>query len=325
MSSDLYRTELFSERLNPTVCDVYVYDEISEKAKIQIYHTVQRLLPRPIFDMQSMNMFQSVLNELTFKYGVINDSNIINKPFIQLFREANLSEAESKVFFLMIKASKSEYLVTLDLIELISRHISIFYDKEVSDNINESFNEVFRNNGIGYELINGTLISKDNEVMHSEIVKPSLQYLSQAEYEGANEELLQAFADFKENQFKNAIINANKAFESTLKIIIAKNKWQPIKFIPRSKRKPNAELQKTDLQKAVASDLIETLTQNIKVESFHKNALIGLSSSLQSLASLRNTVGHGQGAVINEVDIRRCEFAIHTAATNILFLIRTYG
>lgn len=325
MKSDFYGSDLFSERLNPIVHDVYVYDDISEKAKIQIYHTVQRLLPRPIFEMRSIDMFQSVLNELTYKYGVINDSQIIKQPFVQLFKEADLSGPENKVFFLMIKASKSEYLVTLDLIELISRHISNFYEKDVSDNINEAFNEVFRKNGIGYELINGVLISKENEIMHSEIVKPSLQYLSQAEYEGANEELLQAFADFKDGHFKNAIINANKAFESTLKIIIEKNGWQPVKFIPRSKKKLNAEPQKTDLQKAVASDLIETLTQNIKVESFQRNAMMGLSNSLQSLASLRNTVGHGQGGVINEVDIRRCEFAIHTAATNILFLIRTYG
>ncbi|QZY88637.1 AbiJ-NTD4 domain-containing protein [Exiguobacterium acetylicum] len=323
MTIDLYETELFSERLNPTFHDVYIYDDISEKAKVQIYHSVQKFVPYRLFDTRAM--FQGILNEIIFKYGVIDDSNIINMPFRELFKEARLSEPESKVFFLLIKASKSEYLVTLDLIELISRYISRFFSKRESDNINNAFNKVFRNNGIGYELINGVLISKDNELMHAEIVKPSLQYLSQVEYEGANEELLQAFSDFKESQFKNAIINANKAFESTLKIIIGKNKWQPIKFIPISKRKPDVEPRKVDLQKAVASDLIETLTRNIAVESYQKNALIGLSNSLQSLASLRNTVGHGQGSVISEVDIRRCEFAIHTAATNILFLIRTYG
>ncbi|MDI3235950.1 hypothetical protein QK289_13115 [Exiguobacterium antarcticum] len=325
MNEDFFGPELFSERLNPIVHEVYVYDQISEKARMQIYHQIQRLLPRDFFDTKAMNMFQEILNYLTFRYGVINESKLISTPYYDLFKGEALTEPEKKAFFLLLRSSKSDFLLTLDLIELISRHVSIFYDETVSENLNTAFNEIFRKNGIGYEIINGTLISKDNEVVHSEIVKPSLQYLSQPEYAGANEELLQAFSDFKEGQFKNAIINANKAFESTLKIIIEKNEWQPIKFIPRAKRKPNTESPKTELEKAVASDLIETLTQNIKTESFQRNALMGMSNTLQSLASLRNTVGHGQGAVVSEVDIRRCEFAIHTAATNILFLVRTYG
>lgn len=202
MNGDVLGAELFSQRLNPTIHDVYVYDHISEKAKIQIYHEVQRLLPRAFIDMKSLNLFKGILRELTFNYGVINDSNIINMPYRNLFAEENLSEDESKVFFLMIKASDSEYLVTLDIIELISRHVSANYYKNVSESLNTAFNEVFRKNGIGYELFNGVLVSKDNEVMHGEVVRPSLQYLSQNDYAGANDEMLTAFSAFKESDYK---------------------------------------------------------------------------------------------------------------------------
>jgi len=70
--------------------------------------------------MKLLNLFKRILRDLMFNYGVIKDSNIINMPYRDLFIEENLSEEESKVFFLMIKASDSEYLVTLDIIELIS-------------------------------------------------------------------------------------------------------------------------------------------------------------------------------------------------------------
>ncbi|MER2010563.1 MAG: hypothetical protein ABS939_24325, partial [Psychrobacillus sp.] len=60
MSVDTFEAELFSQRLNPTTYDVYVYDRISEKAKIQIYHEVQRILPRSFIDMKSSELFKGI-------------------------------------------------------------------------------------------------------------------------------------------------------------------------------------------------------------------------------------------------------------------------
>jgi len=63
----------------------------------------------------------------------------------------------------MIKILDSEYLFTLNIIELIFKHISAHYEKRVYKN--EAFKEIFRKDGIKYELFNGFLIFKDNEVV----------------------------------------------------------------------------------------------------------------------------------------------------------------
>lgn len=314
MSSDFYGPELFSERLNPDIHDVYVYNQISEKVKIQIYHQAQRIIPRPFIDTVSMNMFHSILNELTFKYGVLNESSIIRTPYQKIFKDQELSDYESKVFFIMIKSAKDEFLVTLDIIELISRHIPKFYDEDVSKNLDAAFNAVFHKNGIGYELINSTLISKDNEVIHSEIVRPSLQFLSQLEYAGANIEITDAYESFKENRFNDSIICAGKAFESTMRIIIQKKGWSL--YSSRSN---------LTLKNATASILIETIKREGKLEMYSSMSLEGLQKNLQALASIRNFHAHGNGNEVSVVEKSYCEFALNTAATNIMFLIKVFN
>ena len=103
-----------------------------------------------------------------------------------------------------------------------------------------------------------------------------------------------------------------------MKIIIEMNNWDIVSPIA-SKKAPS-------LNKATPAALISTIAKHSEIEGFHNLALKGLKDSLQSLATLRNShAGHGQGSEIKDTYIRHCEFALHTAATNILFLIMTFG
>jgi len=105
-----------------------------------------------------------------------------------------------------------------------------------------------------------------------------------------------------------------------MKIIIQINNWDIASTNPQRKA--------PELNKATAAILISTIAKHSEseMEAFHNLALKGLKDSLQSLATLRNShAGHGQGSEIKNTYIRHCEFALHTAATNILFLIMTFG
>jgi len=341
MTYGLNGHELFSERTFPTQHDVLTYDNISRKARVQCFQYIYYMFENEEVDLNldmvegSFNeeeFYEIIMNHLKRRRGLLSYSELFSSNMLmnrgeieQIRYQYNLGNHSFEFFSLFIYSNDNEYLLILDLIELLAKMVEVTCTTDSFKIFEDQINMIFRSNAIGYELINGTVIHKGNEVVHSEVVRPALYAISQQEYAGANQELLQAFSDFKESQFKNAIVNANKSFESTLKIIIEKQGWECVKFLPYAQRKAGQPLRTVELQRAVASDLIETLNQNIEIESFHKSALTGLANSLQSLASLRNTVGHGQGAVVSEVDIRRCEFAIHTAAANILFLIRTYG
>lgn len=324
--------ELYSERTFPTTFDIVNYEEISERTRIQIFQQfdilIQELPSKKIPFTFRNEVFQNAMRDILVRRGVLDFTELlppgINSNIDFLNGESKLkkinrglSRSELDYFMLLIFSDKDNYLLILDLIELLSYWVDEFYIKDSSEKIDQAINDVFRKNAIGYELIENQIIHKGNELVHKEVVRPSLNFLSNPSYSGANEEMLQAFFEFRNNNFKGAIHNASKAFESTLKIIIEKNNWQLIN--------PNPRQPVPSLNKATAHVLIATIANHSQVESFHSNALRNLKDTLQTLASLRNShTGHGQGSVVTETYIRHCEFALHTAAANILYLIKTY-
>ena len=103
-------------------------------------------------------------------------------------------EAELRGFFLD-QATVDERVV--DVIELSFRVLSNAANDRViepepssltlgavKDAINE-LNERFREHGIGYEYIDGIVIRKDSEYIHSEVVKPALLILNEKEFRGS--------------------------------------------------------------------------------------------------------------------------------------------
>ncbi|MEK4649652.1 hypothetical protein MKY22_17225 [Exiguobacterium sp. FSL W8-0210] len=321
--------ELYSERNFPTAHDVLKYDEISEKVRVQIFHQMNTLLN----DLESKagypdrdTVFYNAMRNIKQRRGVLSYHNLLPKTTLERITIDNefsylysyLSDDELEFYTLLIYADATDYLLILDLIELISYWVNELYVDQSSKIVDQMINELIRTNGIGYELINNNIIHKGNEVVHKGVVRPALYLLSEPIYDGANSEMLQAFDKFKENDFKGSIHNASNAFESTMKIIIEKNNWQLVN--------PNPRQSVPTLEKATASVLIHTISKNSDLEGFESLAFKSLKDTLQVLSNLRNShTGHGQGSKIKETHIRHCEFALHTAAANILFLIRTYG
>ena len=72
---------------------------------------------------------------------------------------------------------------------------------------------------MGYRFEKGKIFRIDSKLVHSEVVKPALQYLHTPSFEGPCEEFINAYAHYRVGQMKDAITDANNAFESTLKTI----------------------------------------------------------------------------------------------------------
>lgn len=185
------------------------------------------------------------------------------------------------------------------------------YDKETESLINDFYTEInyrLKSNNLGYECNNHRLIRIDNKFLHQDVIKPSLKLLYDLEFEGAEQEFLDAFEKRRIGDNKGAIQSALKAFESTIKTICDKCHYT---------YNPSQDTAKV---------LIKTLEDNNFYPSYMNNHLSHLRNTLESgLPVLRNkNTGHGQGTVVINISDEFTEYALHLAATNILLLVKIY-
>lgn len=113
-----------------------------------------------------------------------------------------------------------------------------------------------------------------------------------------------AFENYKNGQNKDAILYAQKAFESSMKTICKRKKY-------------------TYGENDSAKKLLEILRlQNYYPEYLNKQLVLLSDLLLSGLPKMRNEeAGHGQGEEIRNVENNYVEYAIHLAATNIVFLV----
>ncbi len=107
----------------------------------------------------------------------------------------------------------------LDLIEVVFRYIDKTVQRYTADKAINELNERFRRAGVGYQFENGKIFRVDSELIHSEVVRPALRYLQEEGFEGPREEFMLAHEHYRAGRRKEAITNANNAFESMLKTI----------------------------------------------------------------------------------------------------------
>lgn len=174
--------------------------------------------------------------------------------------------------------------------------------QDPQDALNE-VNERFRLAGVGYSYADSKIIRVDSALVHSEVVLPSLKLLSDKRFAGADAEFREAFDKYRAGDVKGAVVAANCAFESTLKTICAIHGWEVS-------------------SKSRASDLIKTVRQNGLFPSYLDKAFDQLQSFLASgLPEIRNhSGGHGQGQQVQNVPDFVGAYALHLAASSIVFV-----
>jgi AbiJ N-terminal domain 4 len=183
---------------------------------------------------------------------------------------------------------------------------SDIYQQLPDDAINE-LNARFREHSIGYQYNNGQIMRVDSGFIHAEVVIPALNLLSSQDFSGAEQEFRIAHKYYREQEYKEAITNASKAFESTMKTICDKLEWT------------------YDKQKATASDLIRIVLDNELIPRYLETHLSGLKSLLVSTTTVRNrSSGHGQGSDPIYVPEYLAGYALHITASNIVFLVEAY-
>lgn len=288
--------ELFSKRDKVTDYDVFQYDYLPDKLRNQIYFIWKDALQieqAAYTDGNPGRAFEKIHDKICREHG-----------FIELVEASHYQTPSQMCEWLLRCSDADENEVLLDLIEVSMREIDEFQRYHGDFRMSkakavEELNLRFRENGVGYEFTDNILIRKDSDILHKEVTKPALYLLHEQRFDGALQEYLKAHEHYRKGDYKDAIVNAGKAFESTMKTI---GTLESLGLTGREN----------------ASNLINLLISNRVIPAYLENSLMGL-------ATVRNNLGgHGQGATPVVVPEYLVNYALHVCGSNIVMLIEAY-
>jgi hypothetical protein len=297
--------ELFSKRqkkLRGEVPDVYQYEDIAQKFRVQVVHIVRDTIGIEISYNDITNQTYADIHKILCReYGVFTLKEHERSQFSAVYD-----------YFLNTK----DYEHCIDIIELSFKIIDTYVREQewrfrnahgvtqTPDNAIAELNARFKESGIGYQFESGELIRIDSQIIHSEVVKPVLHLLgSEKSYQGANSEFLKAHEHYRHKRYKECLVECLKSFESLMKAICKKHSW------PYN-------------QNDTAKKLIETCLSNNLVPSYLQNQFSSIRMLLESgIPTVRNKEGgHGQGTEVTTVPEHLASYTLHLTATNLLFL-----
>ena len=301
---------LFSKRqkrLRGEVPDIYSYDIIPEKLRVQIVHIMRDAIGIPSYDSNSASSksYRFIHDSLCREYGVFSLSDNINE-----------NPGEKIVGFLLRTVETDK---VLDVIEMSFKYIDRIIRKDDSyahisdlkmtpDDAIIELNDRLKEHGIGYSFDGSEMLRVDSEYMHTEVAKTTIALLWNQKFLGANDEYLKAHEHYRHGRNKECINDCLKALESTMKIICTEKGWH---FSPNDP----------------AKKLVQVCFTNGLVPSFAQNQFTSLQSLIESgVPTIRNKLGgHGQGQTPKHVNDSMARYALNLAGANIIFLIEQSG
>lgn len=301
--------ETFSKRqrrLRGDIPDVLVYDALPQALRVQLYQSIEDGIGewyiRGNSNLAAQRAYETVVNALRREYGVFDLREL------REFRGSRNATALDELRHHVLTAETEQVLDAVELcarlMENLIRQINTELARKATSAIKE-INVRFREHGVGYEFSNGEIFRIDSELVHAEAVKPALALLRHEAFAGAQEEFLTAFEHYRKGSNKEALTDALKALESTMKVICQKRGWV---------------VQPTD----TAKKLIEVCFVNGLIPPYWQTHFSSLRSMLESsVPTARNrTSGHGQGVEIQTVPDHLAAYVLHMTASTIVFLVK---
>ncbi|WP_025822455.1 STM4504/CBY_0614 family protein [Shewanella marina] len=303
--------ELFSSRQKKArgdVPDVYQYKEIPNKLRVQIIHIIKATIGVRENNSHfggptaSQVAYQKIHEILCKEYGVFS-----------LSKQQYKSDFEAVYDYFLQSKNVEE---CLDIIELTFKYIELYIKEnqyhfthdcgttQKADDAIEELNNRFKESAVGYEYLSREIVKIDSQFIHSEVVKPALMILQGDKiYNGARDEFLSAHSHYRNQRYKETLVDCLKSFESMMKAICDKRGWQ---------------YGKTD----TAKKLINVCITNNLVPDYMQEQFSHFRALLESgVPTVRNKEGgHGQGAEIKSVSATMVSYTLHLTAVNIVFL-----
>jgi hypothetical protein len=262
---------------------------------IGTWHVTKPFAREPV----SHSLWGEIHDQLARELGVFSLARQHDNPCVQCqhyLQEADAEKALDAIDFTFSFIDQKVRRVTDE--EWLAYDAGMGADEAIAE-----LNHRFREHGIGWQFEEGRLRRLDSDYVHEEIVKEALWVLRRKRFRGAAQEFDVAHQHYRGGRYEDAITNALKAFESTMKVICDARGWQ---YPPR----------------AAAKQLISVIFDNELLPPEVQSHFSALRATLESgLPTVRNKqAGHGQGAGLRAVPDHLAAYALHLAATNIVFL-----
>lgn len=299
---DLYSKR--QKRARGEMPDVYVYDDLQQPLRVQIIHIIGDAFGEDGYNSQNVqDAYRFVKETLCREFGVFE---LIKHP---------RSDQDSIFNFFLQEESVER---ALDVVELCFKFIHHHIAKDQSyqrhtrrkieaDDAISELNERFKEHGVGYQFEFDEIIRVDSEFLHAEAVKPTLTVLRDENFNGANEEFLAAHSHYRHGSYKECLVDALKAFESTMKTICGLRGW-PTEPADTAKK------------------LIATCLANGLLPAYFESQFSSIRSLLESgIPTVRNKNGaHGQGSAPVAVPEYLARYALNLTATTILLMVEAH-
>jgi len=292
--------------------DVYQYDELPDRFRGQVVWiwktAIGRYVVPPEFGhgrrSSPSNAYWDLIHET---YARELGRGYLGNPY---------EDASVRCTNHLLKSSTSEALDIIQLsFQVIDGQIRLLSSygvtdagiKQTPDDAIKELNGRFLEHGLGYQYLNGLIVRIDSQFAHEEIVKPAISLLNTAGFDGPAQEFMNAFDHYKNERDKEAVAEALKAFESTMKAICAARGWT---------HPPNA----------TAAPLIKVLCEKGLIPSKLEYHFAALRAAMESgLPTVSNSMArHGQGADPVAIPRHFVAYALHLAASNIVFLVEAH-
>jgi hypothetical protein len=298
---NLYSTRIKNEKGE---LEVYEYEKFPTSFRNQLFKMISDVFNK--YESQA-HMWSSIHGMFAREKGLKKLGNYNNDDD---------ESSRHNIEFYIDKSNDEDFLDFMDyvfcvIVTFCKTNVPIYYPYGMQLIIDKSVEELnfrLRQHSLGYEFVNGQIIRIDNKAIHETVIKPTLKLLYEEEFSGAEEEFRKAFEYRKNHDNKNAILEALKSFESTMKTICDKKNYP---YNPT---------------KDTAKQLIATLESNNFYPTYMNNHLANVRTTLETgLPVLRNkNAGHGQGSTVVNVSDEFTEYALNLAATNILLLVKIF-
>lgn len=173
-------------------------------------------------------------------------------------------------------------------------------NEEVQKDFQNELNMILQTEGVPWVFSDGNFFQMDSKFME-EHVQQQLQDLYETKaFTGAQEEFVEARNDPSGNDCKNAILNANKSYESTMKCLLGEKKSIDATKLAQ-------KIRKEGFLDDLPASLQEVFVQKV----------------MQCLPVIRNNLaGHGQGRDSVSVEHDLAELSVNLAGAFNLFLMR---
>jgi hypothetical protein len=206
--------------------DVFQYADLPQAFRVQVAHIMDDLIG-------------------TYQSSIYQPANPVNERWIHLhnsfarekgkFRLTDDTDPQAQCMNYLLRSETDD---ALDLIEVAFRMMQNlcanhpdWYLENMGVRVSPraaimELNQRFREHGLGYEFANGEIVRIDSQFIHAEAVQPVLVLLAEKPFVKANEEFMTAHRHYRQGDFKDCVVAANRSFETTLKTICAQRGWK---------------------------------------------------------------------------------------------------